>query len=172
MPPKLPLDLIPRSLWFKSPRIALGETWWNQARKSCYAAAGNKCEACGGAGRRHPVEAHEKYEYDTSTSPAVQRVTGLIALCPRCHTATHLGRTKRISEQFEDPGIYDRAVNWLGRVNEWDLATTQAYIREMNALSRERDQLDWSLDFTQLLKDYPLKKRGCKCDGNDAALCS
>src|SRR5260370_24716912 len=52
--PRLEIEIIPSSLHHKSPRETLGRAWWNRTRKQAYAAAGNRCELCGGAGDPPP----------------------------------------------------------------------------------------------------------------------
>ena len=89
---RLTVEIIPTSLHGKNPRTAMGKAMWERQRKQVCDAAGNRCEICGGVGKRHPVEIHERYEYDETTHPPCQKVLGLIALCSDCHAVKHLAR--------------------------------------------------------------------------------
>jgi hypothetical protein len=80
--PKLTVEIIPTYLHGKNPRTVMGKAAWGRHRKRVCEAAGNRCELCGGVGKRHPVEIHESYEYDETSRPPCQKVVGLIALCP------------------------------------------------------------------------------------------
>lgn len=101
--PKLTVEIIPTSLHGKNPRSVMGRAMWERERKLVCEAAGNRCEICGGVGKRHPVEIHERYEYDETCAPPCQRVVGLIALCPNCHAVKHLARTRMVAVQQGDP---------------------------------------------------------------------
>lgn len=94
--PKLTVEVIPTSLHGKNPRSVMGRAMWERKRKLVCEAAGNRCEICGGVGKRHPVEIHERYEYEETCVPPCQRVVGLIALCPDCHAVKHLARTRMV----------------------------------------------------------------------------
>ena len=62
--PRLTVEIIPTSLHGKNPRTAMGKAMWERQRKRVCEAAGDRCELCGGVGKRHPVQIHERYEYD------------------------------------------------------------------------------------------------------------
>ena len=64
----------------------MGKTQWDRIRKQVYEDYNHKCGICGRDGR---LEAHEIWEYDDTDF--VQRLAGLIALCPLCHLVKHLG---------------------------------------------------------------------------------
>lgn len=114
-----------------------------------YQAAGYRCEICGGVGKRHPVEAHERYEYDEKSQPPCQRLVGLIALCPPCHAVKHLYRTRAVSIEQNDPTIYEDALRHLAEVNGWDDTKVQTYLAEVREEFRLREALGpWTHDFS------------------------
>ena len=80
---KLTVELVPRSLWGINLRSELPKSKWDKLRKATYKKANFVCEICGGVGRKWPVECHEIWHYDDENK--VQRLDGLIALCPPCH---------------------------------------------------------------------------------------
>jgi hypothetical protein len=155
--PKLTVEIIPTSLHGKNPRTVLGRTTWDRQRKLVCEAAGNRCEICGGVGKRHRVEIHERYAYDETCTPPCQRVIGLIALCPDCHAVKHLARTNRVSVEQRDPAIYENALRHLARVNDWDPEHVKSYLAETTETFRRREALGaWTQDFSLLIaSDQP-----------------
>ena len=85
---------IPKPLHGIAPRAIKGNAWWDVERKKCYAAAGQKCEACGvtriSAWPNRWLEAHEEYEYTSNGSVLIFK--RLVCLCPACHMFIHSGR--------------------------------------------------------------------------------
>jgi len=153
-PPKLTVEIIPTSLHGKNPRAEMGKAAWERHRKRVCEAGGNRCEICGGVGKRHPVEIHERYEYDETSLPPCQNVVGLIALCPDCHAVKHLARTRLVARQTGDPSIYENALRHLARVNGWDEQRVLAYLAEVQDEFRRREALGaWTQDFSSLLGD-------------------
>jgi len=147
--PRLTVEIIPTSLHGKNPRTVNGKAWWEGNRKKLYQAAGHRCEICGGVGKHHAVEAHERYEYDEADRPPCQRLVGLIALCPACHGVKHLYRTHAFSTQQGDPSIYESALRHLAQLNGWSHAQVQAYLAETRGTLRRREALGpWVYDFS------------------------
>ncbi len=147
--PRLAVEVIPTSLHGKNPRSINGKAWWERNRKATYEAAGYRCEVCGGVGKAHRLEAHERYEYDESGSPPCQRLLGLIALCPACHAVKHLYRTRIVATQQGDPSIYEQALRHLAGVNSWTPAQVDAYLAEVGVEFRRREALGpWTYDFS------------------------
>jgi len=149
--PRLEAEIIPTRLHGKNPRTHFGRAWWDRHRRKAYAAAGNRCEICGGRGDRYPVEAHEVYSYDELASPPVQHVVRLIALCPACHAVKHLYRTHAVSLERGDPSIYTDALAHLATVNGWDEAQVRAHLDETRITYERREALvRWAQDFSAL----------------------
>ena len=154
--PRLTVEIIPTSLHGKNPRTVMGRAMWERHRKQVCEAAGNRCEICGGVRKRHPVEIHERYEYDETCKPPCQRVVGLIALCPDCHAVKHLARTRLVARQQGDPAIYENALRHLARVNAWDDERVRDYLADVQAEFRRREALgEWIQDFSPLLDAGP-----------------
>lgn len=150
-PPNLTVEIIPTSLHGVNPRSLMGRAAWDRIRRQVAAEAGNRCEICGGVGPSHPVEVHERYEYDESVRPPCQRIIGLIALCPDCHSVKHLARTRLIAREQNDPAIYERALQHLAQVNGWDPSTVQTYLTKTAGDFQRREALGrWTHDFSML----------------------
>ena len=150
--PKLTVEIIPTSLHGKNPRTVMGRAIWERQRKLVSEAAGNRCEICGGVGKRHAVEIHERYEYDETSAPPCQRVIGLVALCPDCHAVKHLARTQKVARQQDDPSIYENALRHLASVNDWDAKRLKEYLADVREEFQRREALgEWTQDFSPLL---------------------
>lgn len=137
----LTLDLVPSSTWYDNLRSRLRPSEWNRLRKATYAAADHKCEVCGGKGPKHPVECHEIWHYDEDTR--VQRLTGLIALCPSCHEVKHFGRAQAL-------GRGAVAMAHLMKVNQWTQAQAAVHIHTSFELWQRRSAIEWVLDLSWL----------------------
>jgi hypothetical protein len=85
--PKLTVELVPTSMWNANLRAILAPKVWDIVRRNVYAAAGHKCEICDGRGK---VECHERWEF--ADLPSVQKLVGLLCLCPTYHHVKHIGR--------------------------------------------------------------------------------
>jgi hypothetical protein len=141
---KLTVELVPATSWGANLRSELPREEWDRLRSASYRRAGYRCEICGGRGAAHPVECHERWEYDEAR--AVQRLVGLIALCPSCHAVKHLGRTMA-------EGNYDAAFEHLMRVNGWDREVTHRYVDYVFALWERRSAIEWRLDLDYVAKN-------------------
>lgn len=141
---KLTAELVPKTSWYFNVRSNVSRSEWDKIRRFVYKKAGNICEICGGIGNNHPVECHEIWEYNEKTH--VQRLAGMIALCPNCHSVKHLGRAKIV-------GIYEKAFKHLMRVNKWDKHTTEQYVKDIFTQWENRSKYQWKLDLNEL-KNY------------------
>jgi len=139
MAPPLTVELVPKDQWGANLRSVLPKADWDRLRKAQYKKAGYVCEVCGGKGPRHPVECHEIWYYDDETN--IQRLDGLVALCPTCHAVKHLGRTFAI-------GQGTRALNHLMRVNEWNQTDAEYYVEAVFEQWSQRSQHTWTLDIS------------------------
>src|SRR5688500_7037485 len=88
----LTIELVPAPCWWMNLRAILPGAEWDALRLAVGEVAGSCCEVCGGVGPRHPVEAHEVWEWSQESS--VQRLLRLVALCPPCHVVKHAGRAQ------------------------------------------------------------------------------
>lgn len=138
---RLAIELVPRTSWYASVRNHVSESEWDRLRKPVYKRAGSRCEICGGRGPAHPVECHEIWQYDDEVS--VQRLTGLIALCPACHGVKHLGRS-------HVKGRGDEAIDQLIKVNHWSAAQADTYIELVLDIWKLRSHVPWQLDLDWL----------------------
>jgi hypothetical protein len=137
----LTVELVPSTCWWSNVRSHVAPAVWERLRRTTAQAAGNRCEICGGRGRRHPVECHEVWDYDDQRR--VQRLVRLIALCPACHEVKHLGLAAKRGRQ-------SAALAHLARVNGWTSADAEAYAEVVFEQWAARSRYDWTLDCTVL----------------------
>ena len=137
----LSVELVPKSCWFSNVRDHVSAATWDKLRRQTYREARHVCQICGGRGERWPVECHEIWDYDDQSQ--VQKLIGLIALCPNCHEVKHIGLA----------GVKGRgeiAKAHLARVNRWTLDQADEYLEDVWAIWAKRSRHRWKLDLTFL----------------------
>jgi hypothetical protein len=139
MTPKLTVELVPEGQWGANLRQVLKKKDWDFLRKRKYKAAGHVCEVCSGVGPKWPVECHEIWYYDDTMK--VQRLDGLIALCPPCHQVKHIGRSFAVGRGPE-------TLHHMMEVNEWEMPQAEQYIQGVFETWKERSKHNWVLDIT------------------------
>lgn len=156
--PKLLVELIPTTCHFSNARTMVTAKEWDKIRFLSYAAADNKCEICSDTGKNqgynHNVECHEIWEYDDKNH--IQKLIGLISLCPKCHQVKHIGRTIAIGKEKD-------ALNQLAKVNNWNIKQIQEHILESFEVHKERSKHEWTLDISILSEEpYNIKLKKTK----------
>lgn len=139
--PVLLPDMLPSTSWENNLRTRLSTAEWDRLRRFCYQAAGNTCVACGSRGEPH-VEAHEAWQFDEKAK--IQRLVGLLCLCPTCHKAKHLGFANRIGVL---PDVLAR-LRWL---NSWTEAQLKTELAKVQKRQEYLSQFEWELDTSFLL---------------------
>ena len=138
---RLTVELVPGSCWYTNVRSEVSRDAWDRLRRPVYRRARWRCEVCGGRGRDHPVECHEVWQYDDLAR--VQRLVGLIALCPACHGVKHLGRSYLMGHDEE-------AIAHLRAVNGWTADHADTYVELVFAIWELRSRVSWHLDLRWL----------------------
>lgn len=134
---------MPQTSWMNNVRAVLTNKQWRALAGMVSDHAWNVCEICGGVGPNHPVECHEIWEYNEKTK--IQKLAGMIALCPDCHLVKHFGfaRTQGKGEQ---------ALKHFMKINGLKKKEAEAAIAEAFQVWRKRSLLDWTLDLSGLKK--------------------
>ena len=83
------------------------------------------------------LEAHERWSYDYDSS--TQKLERIIALCHRCHTATHMGLVGL-------RGVHALAMNHMKKVNGWNDEQLPQHLKEQSNRYRERSIINWKLN--------------------------
>lgn len=125
---------------------------WDSLRKQVYNKAWDTCEICGGVGPKHPVECHEIWHYDDQK--LIQKLIGMIALCPDCHMVKHIGLAGLCGNE-------DKAIRHFMKVNQVSQKETKKYITKAFEKWAERSTKEWTLDIS-VLQEYgiEIKNRG------------
>ena len=141
--PGLPLtvEVVPQTCHFSNVRSLLAEEDWNSIRKIVYGQAGRRCEICGDKGPAHPVEAHEIWDYDDKSH--IQRLDGIVALCPPCHQVKHIGFAQVQGKHLD-------AFNHLLKVNNLTWAQGEEYLEQVLHVYLDRSEHEWVLDCSML----------------------
>ena len=144
---RLYVDLVPKSCWFVNVRSAVTPSEWERVRRFVYARAEYRCECCGVECQRGdlsvPIEAHERWSYLVGEKR--QRLERLIALCQRCHSATHYGLASIRGRGAE-------AIRQLKTVNGWNEQEVMEHIAESFAVWKERNRNSWTLDIGMITR--------------------
>ena len=139
------VDLIPSTSWYCNLRSVLTVAEWNRVKAKTFAASNNLCQACGGRGKKHPVECHERWSFDMESR--VQAFVKTVALCPSCHRVCHIGWT---GSALGDKMV--QVAKWhLGRVNEWEPWQVEAHIEVAFEDWGRRSAGPWTLDISNLI---------------------
>lgn len=137
----LEIELVPSSSWFNNVRSALTKKQWDNLKSQVASKAWNVCEICGGVGPKHPVECHEIWDYDERN--LIQKLVGMIALCPACHMVKHIGLAKL-------QGKGELAIKHLMKVNKMNKEDVEKYVTEAFQTWAERSKKQWKLDISHL----------------------
>lgn len=138
---KLSIELVPSSSWFNNVRAVLTQAQWDVLRKQVYSEAWDMCQVCGGVDSKHPVECHEIWNYDDKN--LIQKLEGMIALCPNCHMVKHIGLA-----QIQNKGV--KALKHLMKINGLKKKEAEQYIAEAFAVWEKRSRKSWTLDISYL----------------------
>jgi len=142
---RLTVELVPSTCWYTNVRSNVPKAVWDRLRRQVAADAGQRCEICGGRGRRWPVECHEVWFYDDATK--VQRLERLIALCPACHQVKHAGFASK-------QGRLGAVVGQLRKVNGWSFEDAELYLEAAFEQWSMRSRYQWTLDIGVLETRY------------------
>ena len=151
--PILTVELIPSTCHFSNVRTTVKAKDWDKIRFLSYAAADYKCEVCKEIGKeqgyKHNLECHEIWNYDDVNH--IQKLTGLISLCPRCHMVKHIGRAIAMGNELD-------CRRHLMKVNDWSVEQINEHLFEAFTIHTERSNYEWALDLSILTEaPYELK---------------
>lgn len=145
--PKLEVELVPSTCWWSNVRSQVTKAQWEKCKafvrdRVTKTRGYASCEICGGRGEKWPIECHEIWSYEGG----IQRLEGLIALCPTCHKAKHIGRTMEV----EPESVRMSVIFKLMQVNGWGHMQTMEHIDEAFAIWSIRSMSEWQLDVSYL----------------------
>jgi hypothetical protein len=141
---RLTIELVPSTCWFSNVRSVVSKAQWETIRSKVSAEAWGVCQICGGVGPKHPVECHEQWFYDDHNQ--VQKLIGMLALCPDCHGVKHFGFS-----QVQGKG--EAALQHYMKVNNLDREEAEKAITKSFDVWAKRSLKNWTLDIS-ILSDY------------------
>ena len=154
-PGHLTADLLPGSSWGSNLRGILSKADWDRLRIPVCEHAGWRCEVCAALtrmpdGRRRRPDCHELWTFTHRAGRPVQRLDGLMALCPGCHRVQNVGRA-------EANGQRSLIVGQLRRVNSWTKAQAEGEIARAKRVYEQRRLVEWDLDLSVLSEFITIK---------------
>jgi len=91
------------------------------------------------------VECHEIWEYDDDNQ--IQTLVGLIALCPMCHQAKHIGRSQEVLSKGDLMAVY----NHICQVNGYGVShLLNTVLPLVFSIWSIRSDWEWGLDVSYL----------------------
>ncbi len=145
---KLCVELVPSTCHYSNVRSTVSTKDWNTLRKYSYEQAGYVCEICGQTGLeqgyKFKLECHEIWEYKDDKK--VQKLVGLISLCPLCHAVKHIGRAFAMGKQA-------RVFQHLEEVNGWTHKQVVSHVGRSYMVNKQRSKHPWALDLKVLTKE-------------------
>jgi hypothetical protein len=133
-------QMLPDNTWEQNIRLKLTPEKWDAIRQHAYVAAGLRCEICGAPPSPH-LECHENWFYDETM--AIQKLTGLLSLCPLCHKAHHIGLAGRLN-------MLPQVEQHLKFVNRWDDRQLEIAMDYARREADERSAVFWTVDLSWL----------------------
>lgn len=143
----LTIELVPKSSWINNVRAIVTKDQWDIIRNKVYDKAWYVCEICGDVGPKHPVECHEIWHYDDDK--LIQKLDGMIALCPNCHMVKHMGLA-----QLQGRG--EKSLKHFMKINSLNKKLAEKYIVESFDLWKKRSEKKWTLNLSHL-EEYNIK---------------
>jgi hypothetical protein len=142
---KLRVQLVPRPLWGRKLREALGKARWDKLRHKLIETNGAHCEICGSTERLH---GHEVWAYRTKNCPPTVVLLKVQIICVDCHAIRHFARTTRLfqagvisPEQYGALRKHFRKVNGC-RQHQFDKHFLDA-LRTWARRSKKRWKIEW-----------------------------
>lgn len=145
---RLTIELVPVTCWYSNVRSNVAAKTWDRLQEICFQRAKFRCEVCQSIGPHHPVECHEIWTYVDAR--LLQRLDGLIALCPKCHEVKHIGRALQ-------KGRIQGCLQHLMAVNCITSMQAVEMIRDCTRVHTLRSAKDWRLDITLLSTSYGVR---------------
>ncbi len=144
---KLTVELVPKTCHYSNVRTTLKPKEWDTIRFLSYELAGYKCEICGQTGLeqgyQHKLECHEIWEYNDKKF--IQKLVGVISLCPLCHQVKHIGRANAMGKQAD-------VFKQLELINGWTHKEVVEHVAQSFDVYYERSKHQWVLDISILKK--------------------
>ncbi len=147
---RLRIHLVPKPLFERTLRKALGKARWDKLRHKLIETNGAHCEICGSTERLH---SHEVWTYRERNGTATAVLLKLQIICIDCHDIRHFARTTKLFQAgIITPKRYGTLRKHFRKVNrchqrEFDDHFGRA-LRTWASRSKKEWEIDWG-DFRQ-----------------------
>jgi len=145
---RLAIELIPRPLWGKNLRTALGKHRWYRIRDDV--APENKKDGCEICGCRppQPLLGHEAWEYEENRRTGIARLKGIKRICQDCSSIHHFGRTAKLAQSgVITPMEFERIIQHFLKVNKCTAEVFGSHFRDAQKVWHRRSNMKWIVDF-------------------------
>lgn len=140
--------MVPFPLWGANMRSLMTATEWRKVRLALLDEQGMVCVVCGKIETAPSrVYAHEEWEYDETTEPAVARIAGISLVCWHCHACEHWGFTSSMTAQGVLPRAVDDTIAHFCRLNRATKEDFRAHEEEARATWVRRNKRKWRIDY-------------------------
>jgi hypothetical protein len=147
---KLRIQLVPKPLFERTLRDALGKARWDKLRHKLIEANGAHCEICGSPNRLH---GHEVWAYRDKSGVATAVLLKVQIICIDCHDICHFARTTKLFQAGiispERYGTLRRHFRKINRCRQRDF--DNHFLRSLRtwaSRSKKRWKIDWA-DFRE-----------------------
>lgn len=137
------IQLIPASASGLNLRNKLKKEEWRHVSRVVRFAFNGICEYCGVQYNPAELHAHEEWKFDKKRRR--MRLKDIVGICPLCHGAVHIGRTKAVCGEAE----FVKAANHYMFVNECSYEQFGADLRKAYKKCEKRGHIKWKLDVSK-----------------------
>lgn len=157
-------ELIPATSWGSNLHNLLSKNDWQKLRSETFANASYRCEVCGNSSNLECHELWKYYEpilrYQGDIKIGVQELLELMALCPQCHEAHHLGFANTT-------GKLEKTLKHIAIVNNWGANEIDDYCEYISIAWKRRSQFLWMLDLSFLKQDVIIVQKKWRLDDDN-----
>lgn len=139
----LELDLVPASSWGSNVRSILTKNQWTAISQRVRSQVYDICQICEFSNEQ-PLHAHEIWRYYEREH--IQKLIGMIALCPSCHRVKHFGLARVRGKE-------EQALRHFMKINKITKKEAEEYINKSFKIWADRSSKKWTLDIS-ILNDY------------------
>jgi len=145
-PRKLEISPVPQDLHTINLRKYLPRKQWEQLRAELIQKHSVRCQICRkDVSAPRAAQAHEVWEYDTSSSPAIAHLKGLSLACWQCHLSEHWGKLSGIA--MTRPGLLAETIAHYCKVNKVSRTTFARDKTRAFAAWDKLNELEWEIDW-------------------------
>ena len=137
------IQLIPASAQGLNLRKILKKEEWRHISRVVRFASDGYCEYCGE--QYNPVELHAHEEWKFDKKRRRMRLKDIVGICPLCHEAVHIGRTRAVCGEAE----FVKVANHYMLVNNCSYEQFGADLEKAYKKCKKRSDVKWKLDVSK-----------------------